>query len=260
VSSEPAADNPPPPLDYATPRSGRTVTVAFCADSGEAELVCGELRAAGVPAAAVNHHTVALGAYSGGSQVEVQVPVEDRDRAARVLARLPDRNDVVPEPEPADGSADFATDEHGARGALLVVGEFATAQEMLEASAALGSAHVRTYLPNLVPRTEGAADSPPVFRVRVGADDAPRARAVLDEDADPDEPRCPRCASWRLHRQGGSILSWLREMFVGGGSADGVKSFQCLRCKHHFAWGNPRGTFQVIVTGAQGAAGRDPRH
>jgi hypothetical protein len=249
---------PPPRLDYMTPRSGKTVTVAFCAHSGEAELVCGELRDAGVPAVAVNHHAVALGPYSGGSQVEVQVPVEDMDRAAQVLARLPDRNDVVPEPEHADGSADFATGEQGARVALAVVAEFATAQEMHDASAALGSARVRTFLPNLVPRPADAAGAPPpVFRVRVTVEDLSRARAVLEEDGDPDEPRCPQCASWRVHRQGGSFFGWLREIFVGGGSADGVKNFQCLRCNLRFAWGNPRGTFEVVVPRTHGATEGD---
>lgn len=237
------------PLEYAAPRSGKTVTVAFCADSAEAELLCAELHAAGVPAAAVNHHAVAvLGPYSGQGSVEVQVPVEERGRAAEVIARLPDRNDVVPEPEPSDGSADFATDEQGGRVELAVAAEFATAEAMQDAAAALGSARVRTYLPNLVPKPPDAPDRPaPVYRVRVAADDLAKARSVLGEEGDPDEPRCPQCASWRVHRQGGSFFSWLREIFVGGEKADGVQYFECLRCRHRFAWGNTRGRFEVVV-------------
>lgn len=111
------------------------VTIAWCADATEAELLCGALRDAGVPNAAVNQYTAALGPYSGGSQIEVQVPVEDRERAAEVLGLLFDRNDVDPEPEPADGSADFAIDEQGLRFPLVIVAEFATAREMLHASA-----------------------------------------------------------------------------------------------------------------------------
>ena len=242
----PSLTDDAPVLAYQGPRSGRTLTVAFCADAAEAELVCGELHAAGVPAASVNHHTAALGPYSGGSQIEVQVPVEDRQRAAEVLARLPDRNDVEPEPEPADRSADFNTDGQGARVPLAVVAEFATAQEMLEASAALGSARVTTYLPNLVPRRPNTAAPPPMFRVRVTRDDLQRARAVLEEAADPDEPRCPHCGSWRVHRQGGSVLSWLASFF-GAQAADGVvQAMQCLRCGHRFTWGNPKGTFEVL--------------
>src|SRR5205823_14031131 len=92
------SNSPAPVLGYQGPRSRKAVTVAWCADAGEAELLCGELHAAGVPASAVNQHTVALGPYAGATQIEVQVPVEDREQAAGVLARLPDRNDVEPEP------------------------------------------------------------------------------------------------------------------------------------------------------------------
>lgn len=247
-----ASPTPPAPLPYATPRSGKTVSVARCGDAGEAELICGELNAAGVPAAVVNQHTAALGPYAGGSGIEVRVPVEDADRAAEVLARRPDAGDLEPEPEPPNGSADFAADEEGARVPLAVVGEFATAREMHDAAAALGSARVRTYLPNLVPRKraaggdpEGDERPPPVFHVRVAEADLERAREVLGEAADPDEPRCPNCASWRVHRRGGSFFSWIKEFF-GGGAADGVRALQCLSCGHHFAWGNPKGTFEVL--------------
>jgi hypothetical protein len=250
-------------LGYQGPRSGKTVTVAWCADAGEAELLCGELHAAGVPAAAMNQHTVALGPYGGNSSVEVQVPVEDRDRAAGVLARLPDRSAVEPEPEPADGSAEFATDGQGVRVPLAVVAEFATAQEMLEAAAALGSARVPMYLPNLVPRKQAAEATPPVFRVRVAEGDLTRARQVLEESPDPDEPRCPRCASWRVHRQGGGLLGWLRSWFGGGENARGVQAWQCVRCGHAFTWGNPRAHFEVVIgdpdrAAQQGAAQATP--
>jgi hypothetical protein len=222
------------------------LTVASCADAGEAELVCGELRSAGVPAVALNQHTAALGPYAGGSHVEVRVPAEDRDRAAEVMARLPDRADVEPEPEPPDGSADFATDDTGARVALAVVATYATSRQMLEAAAALGSARVRAYLPNLIPRDPAREGPPPAFRVRVAQDDLRRAEAVLGELDDPDEPRCPQCASWRVHPQGGSLLSWIVGLFGGGGVADGVKRMECLQCGHGFAWGNPSGTFEVV--------------
>jgi hypothetical protein len=245
---------PPPVLGYQGPRSGKTVTVAWCADAGEAELLCGELHAAGVPAAAMNQHTVALGPYGGNSSVEVQVPVEDRDHAAGVLARLPDRSAVEPEPEPVDGSAEFTTDEQGARVPLAVVAAFATAQEMLETAAAMGSARIPTYLPNLVPRKQGAEALPPVFRVRVAREDLARARQVLEESPDPDEPRCPQCASWRVHRQGGGLLAWLGSWFGSGESARGVQAWQCVRCGHEFTWGNPRAHFEVVIDGPDRAA------
>jgi hypothetical protein len=222
------------------------LTVASCADAGEAELVCGELRSAGVPAVALNQHTAALGPYGGGSVIAVRVPVEDGDRAAEVMARLPDRGDAEPEPEPADGSADFATDESGARVALAVVATYATSREMLEAAAALGSARVKTYLPNLMPRDPTREGPAPAFRVRVAREDLARAEDVLGELDDLDEPRCPQCASWRVHPQGGGLLAVLRAIFGGGGHRDGVQRMECLRCGHRFAWGNPTGAFEVV--------------
>ena len=242
-----------PVLAYQAPRSGRTVTVAWCADLGEAELVCGELRRANVPAAVVNQYTAALGPYSGGSQVQVRIPVEDRGAAAEVLARLPWLHDVEPEPEPPDGSSDFAVDEQGGRIALAVLGEFASAEDMLGASAALGSARITTYLPNLIPRAVDAKGPPQPFRVRVAAEDLSRARAVLEEAAEPDEPRCPKCGAWRVHRHGRGLLAWLASFFGPNESADGVQALECLRCGHRFAWGNPRGTFEVVIARPEGS-------
>jgi hypothetical protein len=254
-----------PVLAYQVPRSGRAVTVAFCADGVEAELLCTELNAAGVPAAAVNEHAAAALSGYGLVRVEVQVAEEDRERAAEVLARLPGRHDVEPADEPPDGSADYTTDDSGARVPLTVAAEYATAQEMLEASAALGSARVQTFLPDLVPRRrvdagDDSADTarpPPRYRVRVLAEDLPRARRVLeqtDEGGDDDEPRCPQCASWRVHRQGGSLFAWVFDLF--GRGADGVRTYQCLRCGHHFTWGNPKGTFEVLPVEKEGASGQ----
>jgi hypothetical protein len=246
VAGEPTSPDPHP-LAYHAQRSGRTVTVAWCADLGEAELVCSALRGSNVPAAVFNQHTAALGPYAGGSRIQVKVPVEDGAAAAEVLARLPWLHDVEPEPEPADGSAEFAVDDRGGRVALAVVGEFASAQDMLGASAALGSVRIRAYLPNLVPRDLDAHGPPPPFRVRVAKEDLSRARSVLEESAEPDEPRCPKCGAWRVHRHGRGLVAWLAGLFVPTESADGVQALECLRCGHRFAWGNPKGTFEVVV-------------
>jgi hypothetical protein len=250
----PPADKEPSPapiLGYQTSRSGRGVTVAWCADAMEAELLCNELNANGVLAVTANEHVVsALQGYVGFVRVEVQVAVEDRDRAAAVLARLPGRNDVEPAEEPADGSADFTTDESGARLPLAVVAEYPTAQEMLEASAVLGSVRVQTFLPDLVPRypapdpdtadpDAGAQRPPPLFRVRVLEDDLPRARRVLEESdgaddaGEEDDPRCPKCASWRVHGSTPGIVGSIVRMLTGGGGARG-RTWECLRCR--FKW------------------------
>jgi hypothetical protein len=231
-----------------SPRSGRGVTVAWCADSVEAELLCNELTAAGVAAAAVNQHAAAALSGYGLVRVEVQVAVEDRERAAEVLARLPGRHDVDPAEEPADGSADFATDAAGEKVPLAIAAEYGTAQEMLEASAALGSAHVQTYLPDLVPRrrdpaAEDADDDArprPRFRLRVAAEDLERARRVLEESAQDDgdrvereDPRCPKCASWRVYGSTPGVFSSILRLLTGGGGPTG-KTWQCLRCGHRW--------------------------
>ena len=233
----------PAPLDYAPLRSGKGVTVAWCADAMEAELLCNALRDGGVAAVAVNQHTVAaLQGYVGFVKVEVQVAVEDREAAAEVLARLPGRNDVEPAEDPADGSADFATDASGARVPLAVAAEVGTAQEMLEASAALGSARIQSFLPDLVPRrpdTPGEERPPARFRVRVLADELERAKRVLEESQEErgegteDDPRCPECASWRVYGSSPGIFASLAGMFTGRGS--GGKTWQCLRCRHKWA-------------------------
>jgi hypothetical protein len=209
----------------------------------EAELLCNELRDNGVHAVTANENTVAaLQGYVGFVRVEVQVAAEDRERAAEVLARLPGRNDVEPVEEPTDGSADYATDADGGRVPLAVAAEYDTAQEMLEASAALGSARVQSFLPDLVPRRPDAADSAdrprPRFRVRVPADELDRARRVLeeseadDEEGEADDPRCPECASWRVHGSSAGVLGSIVRMLTG--AAAGGRTWQCLRCG--FRW------------------------
>jgi hypothetical protein len=218
------------------------MTVAWCADAMEAELLCNELHADGIPAVTANENIVsALQGYVGFVRVEVQVAVEDADRAAAVLARLPGRNDVEPEEEAADGSADFATDEGGTRVPLAMAAEFDTAQEMLEAAATLGAARVRTFLPDLVPRRAApdAGGTPRKFKVRVLSEDVARAGLALErcaaEDADEgDDPRCPKCASWRVHGTSPGIIQSVKRLLGGGGPAPG-KTWECLRCG--FKWG-----------------------
>ena len=248
AQSPPASASPAPPvLGYQAPRSGKGVTVAWCADVMEAELLRNELNANGVPAASVNQHVVsALQGYVGFVRVEVQVAVEDLDRAAAVLARLPGRNDVEPAEDPPDGSADFTTDAGGARVPLAVAAEYDTAQEMLEASAALGSARIESFLPDLVPRPPRDADAaepaPRRFRVRVVADELARARRVLEEAAeddgdaggDADDTRCPKCASWRVYGSSPGVVASLLRLLGGTGGPRG-KTWQCLKCGHR--WG-----------------------
>ena len=252
-----ASPAPAPVLGYQVPRSGKLVSVASCGDAAEAQMVAAALSAAGIPSAVVNEHTNALGGYVGRNWVEVHVGVEDRDRAAGVVAEIRTGDAFVPEDDPPDGSADFAADADGTRVPLAVAATFHTARDMYDAAAVLGAARIPTYLPNLLPRgprpdaARGEAEAqgrPPAFKVRVTEHDLPRARALLEDADDDDEPRCPKCGSWRVHRQGGSFLYWLRDLF-GGGTADGVRALECLACGHRFPWGSPRGTFEVVVPG-----------
>ena len=250
---------PAPVLSYQAPRTGKTMTVAWCADLTEAEQVCDELRRAGVPAALVNQHTAALGPYAGGSRIEIQVMADDRRLAAEVLARLTWLHELEPESEPRDGSADFTTDGNGNRSPLAVAAAYGTVQEMLDAAAALAAVKLRTFLPDLVPHRDADTDAPPpVFKVRVRAEELGRAKAVLDElgaEGDESDLRCPKCASWRVHRHAPGLLAWLKSWLGAKDDRGGGERFACIRC--HYQWENPR-AFEVVAPGMGPAADDAP--
>ena len=71
------------------------------------------------------------------------------ERARGILNRLRNGDDLEPDEDPDDGSADFATGERGRCDPLVVVAEHDTARAMYDYAATLGSVRVEVVLPNL---------------------------------------------------------------------------------------------------------------
>lgn len=96
--SQPPPDKPPHPLDYATPRQVRLVTIRSFADSFEANLALELLRAEGISGFLADQNMVAIGGglYTnmvGG--IRLQVPEEDAERALQLLPQPRNRRPVI---------------------------------------------------------------------------------------------------------------------------------------------------------------------
>ena len=236
-------------LHYAGALDPGHVTVATCPELAEAEMIAGDLEAEGIRCTVTNRHAAAMGAWGGGARVYVEVPKDEAGRAAEVMRVRALGDDV----EPADGAAgpDAAmaeppVDERGRPVPLVVAVAYDTAGRMRDAVTTLGSARVRCYVPRLVPRGDRPPGEGNRFVVRVRADDLARARAVLHESDDhaaigddDDEPRCPACSSWRVHRLGSLWVNLGRFFGLVGGS-EKTDPFQCLACGHEWPPGAGR--------------------
>jgi hypothetical protein len=236
--SPPRAD-PPPVLGYQGPRSGKTARVATCADAAEGHVLAGELAGYGIPAAVLNENTSALGAWGGNAVVKVEVALEDAERAFEIINRLRSGDDLEPDEDPDDGSAGFATDEHGRCDPLAVVAEYDTAREMYDCAATLGSVRIEAFLPNVVRRPEGAVPSGRKFVVRVLEEDLGRAQRILgeaqSEAEEDDEPRCSACGSWHVGNRVNGLLARMARWLGGrNDSPDPPGQWQCYRCGKKF--------------------------
>jgi hypothetical protein len=237
VPEDPPLARVRPVLSYATPGEsfGGMVTVARCANAAEAELYAGVLDEAGIRGHVLNQHTNALGApYAGWSDVEVQVLGSDAPRAREILnaAQNPDELELA-----EDADEHPPVDDEGRPLALAVVAAFEHAGAMRDAATILASTNIRAYTPRLVPRGDRPPGEGKRFVLRVDEDDADRARSVLEaaaaEDAGEggadDEPRCPKCRSWRVYPTGGGVLQAVGKLFGRPAVPEG---FECLACGH----------------------------
>ena len=259
---EPPPGGAAPVLHYAPAVDHGMVTIARCAELAEAEMIAGELGAEGIRCTVTNTNTAAMGPWAGGARVYVDVPKQEAARAADVL-RVRTLGDEV---EPADEEEDeagfaptfagaeadaAARDEEGGPARWVVVAAYDTASRMRDAVTTLGSARIRCVVPRLVPRGDRPKGEGNRFKVRVGADELERARAVLAEsdepaaagqDADDEdaEIRCPACSSWRVHRLGSLWINVGRFFgLVGGSEKD--DPLQCLACGHKWSADAPSG-------------------
>ena len=201
--------------------------VAQCANLAHAGMVAGELSGAGIIAQVIDQNTEALGPYAPGSDVKVVVLMEDAGRAKEVL-ELIDSDEVEPAEEPAN--APPPADEMGLPVRLAVAAAFDNPPAARRRHAPCRVA-LRPFLPALVARGERPAGEGRRFLLRVREEDLERAEAVLEEAeaGDEDEPRCPRCRSWRVFRQT-SLLGEVGRFFGFGRSTP--PRYECLACRH----------------------------
>ncbi|HET6246941.1 MAG TPA: DUF2007 domain-containing protein [Tepidisphaeraceae bacterium] len=231
-------DSPPeksiPILSYQSTalRSGKAVTVGEYPDSVYASIDSARLSEEGINNHVLNANVNGLGIpYSGFTSVELQVHETDAERAREILHTAED--DVEPDPSTPDAPV---LDEDGQPMQLAVVAAFETARAMREAITLLASARIRAIPPKLVRR----GDSPPGtgrrFLLRVEEDDLERAEATLkqaeSEGGDDDEPRCPKCNSWRIYPVGRGMKMVLA--FFGIGKWPAAQT-ECLACHYRGA-------------------------
>ena len=247
VESLPAAAPGPsdpgaPILSYARPGAGlagRTVSVASCANAAEAGMIASELTGTGIPAQVVDHNTEVLGPYVGGAAVKVLVMAEDAGRA-RELLRLNASDEVEPLEEPAGSAGSPAgappVDEEGLPLRLAVAAAFDHPRRCARPPRCSPRRACSRSSPPSSPAAGGLRATASDFLLRVRHEDLERAEAVLEEaeaeSGDEDEPRCPRCKSWRVFKQ----TSLLREIagffgFFGFGRSGGT-GYECLACRH----------------------------
>ena len=243
--SDPPPDQPRPagslPLSYASTdlaADAELVTVARCANPTEAETKANALESAGVRAQVVNSHTAALLlGYAGWTAVEVQVRRGDAAAAAEVL-RLATADDVEPAGDDADDLPPLDADTAPAD--LTIVAAFDGVRALREAATLLESARIPAVLPRLVPRGDAPPGEGRRFRLRVRHADADRAARILEEheaaDEDSDEPRCPKCGSWRTFPVPRFMRTVLWAVRMGERPAD---EMDCLACKYR----GPRAEF-----------------
>jgi hypothetical protein len=157
------------------------------------------LEAEGIESHVFNENTQALGMhFSGFTQAQIHVPSRDATRAAAIVRQLIDDPDAV-EPADEDPLLPPTRGEDGAE--LVVVGRYDHPRSLQEAAAVLGSARINPYLPRLLARGERPVGTGDRFLLRAEADDADRARSLLEdarEEAEEDARernlvRCPKC-------------------------------------------------------------------
>jgi hypothetical protein len=203
-------------------------------DAFEAQLYANELAAHGIDYYLMNQNANVLGAWGGSSQVELQVREDDLPIARQAIAQF----QVNPlEVEPAEDSDPSRSipDPAGA-GLLVSAAAYDNPRRLFDAASTLGAARVECFLPLLVPRGDRPAGEGNRFVLWVRENDAERARETLAradaDDAAGDEPRCPKCGSYRVDL---ALAPWPGLIkFLFGRRSDRPREMQCFRC--HERW------------------------
>jgi hypothetical protein len=175
------------------------VKLVTCGTANEAELIAAVLAGEGIGAQVFGANINAVDWFwQVFNDVDLLVQESDVERAREVLSRT--SNDDVEPAEEAVGSAPPCDEE----GRLLVpVGAFENIRNLRDAQTVLASARIDAYAPRLVLRGDRAAGVGKRFILRVAEGDLEKAKVLLAEEAEEnrDEPRCPRCGSWRVTRR-----------------------------------------------------------
>lgn len=215
------------------------VTVKTFFNAMEAQLFANELAAHGIDYFLANQNAnTFLGWYSGFTQVELQVRQQDLVPAKAVLARLQlaDPTDVETED---DSDPQAPIPDPDGNGMLVTAAAYEDPRSVYDAAATLGAARIESFLPTLVPRGDRPRGVGKRFVLRVRESDLARAHEALAEPDresadDADEPRCPRCGSWRVHVVPRPWPGLIKFLFRRGESP---REIECLRCHHHWTTG-----------------------
>jgi hypothetical protein len=158
------------------------------------------------------------------NRVDLWVPRADAQRAGEILARTA-RDDLEPAAA-AEGTAE-PVDERGV--ALLPVGAYENVHDLLDAQTVLASAGFRAFAPPMAPRGDRPAGVGKRFVLRVPVGEVEQAKAMLAEEAseDRDDPRCPKCGSWRVYIPEALLGNAAHLVGLGQGPIA-----ECLACHH----------------------------
>ena len=238
-SAQPAS--PVHPLTYrsagATAAQTGLVSVGSILNVDTARMIMAVLEAEGIESHLFNETSQALGVGAFGyTASDIQVPSLDSERARGIVQQLVEDPDAV---EPAD-EGDLSEPMRGDDGEELeVVGTYDHPRSLQEAAAVLGSARITPYLPRLVARGEKPRGSGHRFVLRAEADEAERARSILEdarEEAEEDARergllRCPKC-----NRLTGERLSRVGDLFTALLTFRPVPPprAHCGPCKHYW--------------------------
>jgi len=190
----------------------------------DAELCHAILGAAGIESQVFGANTNYLTWFwQGFADVDLIVREADLQKAKEILAQ-PDYRELEPMEEPAGE----LKDEKGRR--LEVVAAFDNAVDLRDARTVLDSARIRAYAPRLVLRGDRPAGTGDRFVLRVAENDVEKAQALLDQEAedDADQPRCPKCGSWRAR----PVKNFVGEIAGAFGLGGKPREMECGACKY----------------------------
>ena len=210
------------------------VTVRRFYDPFEAQLYANELAAHGIDYYLMNQNANVLGPYAGASPLELQVREQDVPETQAVLSRF---HVNLAEVEPAGDSDPFKSiSDPTGDGLLVSAAAYENPRQLFDAAATLGAARVECFLPLLVPRGDRPPGEGKRFVLWVRESDVVRARETLAqadaERAAEDEPRCPKCGSYRVDLAPAPWPGLVKFLF--GKRSDQPREMQCFRCRERW--------------------------